>query len=688
MANVEGTFYSATTQRRGVTPVSPPNSVDDPVDPVNPPIGSHPPITIGTPANGLSIVPSSQVLSIGLASSGVTGALSGTDWSTFNRKIGGTIDLQSVGIGRIAHSNDLNTITGSTRFVFDFINGNVGIGVSPPAGKLDMAQTVDSTIGGLIIRSVNFTAAAISRLNTGVVTLRNGGVDRHVLDNGAGQFWINTTSGTNTLDVNGTTRVRTIANAVSTEVLVPSATGVINKRTLTEFKADLGLTSASTGTGANTQVAYWTGTNTQSGDNEFTYNPTTNALSFQRGSILQSSLFSASSLNIRANQFNFLVLSAIDNTTATEYPILVSAGNSIDLYTANSLKWSITLAGILQSNGAQTIQTSTGNLTLATAAGNGSIILSPHGTGNVLIGTTTDSGDKLRVNGTVRIDTINNLGTSATSVLVPSATGVVSLRTLAELASDGLGSKWTDVTGGIFRNGAVAIGRNTIPAGTTFSVSSVTTSDGQIFFLVENNAGVSRIQSTNNGLINLNGGPTAGNNGGVTVRGIVASTDGVNSIFRVYSNDNAEQFRIVGSGQAFFVSPFLYVGNPTIPSGNAGMHVRGVSTSTDRIFTVMNNSNIIAFRVLGNLTSQFSGNLQIEGGSNIVLSTTTGTRIGTATNQLLSFWNKTPIAQPTTAIVAGAFVANTSGIANDTATFGGYTMGQVVQALRNTGLLA
>lgn len=48
------------------------------------PISSvHNPITIGT-ANGLSL--STQQLSLGLASSGVTGALSGTDWNTFNNK--------------------------------------------------------------------------------------------------------------------------------------------------------------------------------------------------------------------------------------------------------------------------------------------------------------------------------------------------------------------------------------------------------------------------------------------------------------------------------------------------------------------------------------------------------------------------------------------------------------------------
>lgn len=41
MANVPGTFYTAETQRRGTTPVSPPSAVDDPIDPVNP---SGPPV--------------------------------------------------------------------------------------------------------------------------------------------------------------------------------------------------------------------------------------------------------------------------------------------------------------------------------------------------------------------------------------------------------------------------------------------------------------------------------------------------------------------------------------------------------------------------------------------------------------------------------------------------------------------
>lgn len=83
-----------------------------------------------------------------------------------------------------------------------------------------------------------------------------------------------------------------------------------------------------------------------------------------------------------------------------------------------------------------------------------------------------------------------------------------------------------------------------------------------------------------------------------------------------------------------------------------------------------------------------SGNLNLADAKNIIIGTTTGTKIGTATTQKIGFWNTTPIVQPTTAIAAATFTANTSAINDDTATFDGYTIGQVVKALRNVGILA
>ncbi len=74
--------------------------------------------------------------------------------------------------------------------------------------------------------------------------------------------------------------------------------------------------------------------------------------------------------------------------------------------------WRMTSAGILQSNGAQTIQTSTGNLTLATAAGNGNIALSPNGTGDVIINPDADTNIQITATGAPTVDmiTITNAG--------------------------------------------------------------------------------------------------------------------------------------------------------------------------------------------------------------------------------------------------------------------------------------
>jgi hypothetical protein len=83
-----------------------------------------------------------------------------------------------------------------------------------------------------------------------------------------------------------------------------------------------------------------------------------------------------------------------------------------------------------------------------------------------------------------------------------------------------------------------------------------------------------------------------------------------------------------------------------------------------------------------------TGTMTYADAANIAFGTTTGTKHGTATTQKQSFWNATPIVQPTTAVTAAAFVGNTSGTLNDSATYGGYTIGQVVAALKAVGLLA
>ena len=89
------------------------------------------------------------------------------------------------------------------------------------------------------------------------------------------------------------------------------------------------------------------------------------------------------SLSLIAANYGFL------QGPAGETFVNAAAGQTLHFRIGNSEKWAVTSAGILQSDGAQTIRTSTGPLTLATNAADGHIILSPNGNGNVGINTTT-----------------------------------------------------------------------------------------------------------------------------------------------------------------------------------------------------------------------------------------------------------------------------------------------------------
>lgn len=83
-----------------------------------------------------------------------------------------------------------------------------------------------------------------------------------------------------------------------------------------------------------------------------------------------------------------------------------------------------------------------------------------------------------------------------------------------------------------------------------------------------------------------------------------------------------------------------------------------------------------------------SSGLTLAEGSDLLTGTTTGSKIFKLSTHKGAFWGATPVVQPTTGISASTFVANTSLTANDSATWDGYTVGQVVKALRTAGLLA
>lgn len=121
---------------------------------------------------------------------------------------------------------------------------------------------------------------------------------------------------------------------------------------------------------------------------------------------------------------------------------------------------------------------------------------------------------------------------------------------------------------------------------------------------------------------------------------------------------------------------YLYLNN----AGNINI-LNDVATGTIK-FTAGGSSTV-------HWTINSNGNLEANNAINMVFGTTTGTKIGTATTQKIGFWNATPIVQPTTAVAGATFTAVAGGSTIDTNdTFDGYTVGQVVKALRNLGILA
>jgi hypothetical protein len=128
---------------------------------------------------------------------------------------------------------------------------------------------------------------------------------------------------------------------------------------------------------------------------------------------------------------------------------------------------------------------------------------------------------------------------------------------------------------------------------------------------------------------------------------------------------------------------------------DASNHVRAaLSSSSTAVTLAAETAGTGADDIPLNLTAAGTGtvkvnsNLEIADAKNIVLATTTGTKIGTATTQKLGFWDKTPVVQPTTGISGATFVVDSGGSIHPTSTFDGYTIAQVVAALRQLGILA
>lgn len=147
----------------------------------------------------------------------------------------------------------------------------------------------------------------------------------------------------------------------------------------------------------------------------------------------------------------------------------------------------------------------------------------------------------------------------------------------------------------------------------------------------------------------------------------------INHAIHIVSNDSyfgGKIKMVTTSGAANTLAPEI-----------AWYHATTVKTSyiQDKIIT---NTSELKFFVSNYNFTGYKEMLTIRGDD-----TNAGADYAIINSTKLGFYNVTPVARATNAGGASAFVANTSLIADDTATFGGYTIGQVVKALISVGVL-
>jgi hypothetical protein len=160
---------------------------------------------------------------------------------------------------------------------------------------------------------------------------------------------------------------------------------------------------------------------------------------------------------------------------------------------------------------------------------------------------------------------------------------------------------------------------------------------------------------------------------------------------------------------------FIYWdGSNTLQLGTSGGQTLNINTESTAVTRITTTSDLLYSGVSTHVFLQYkNGNFQLEQTSGIAQTSGEGglsLKNGTAptvssADRFIQYsaditaGNAAPhfrtengaivkVYQETTAVVAAAFVSNTSLIVDDSATYGGYTMGQVVAALKAQGLLA
>jgi len=397
----------------------------------------HNAVTLGT-ANGLSL--STQILSLGLASAGVTGALSGTDWTTFNGKQN-ALTNPVTGTGT---TNYLPKFTGSTTIGDSLIYDNgtkVFIGTtttnSISTGGLTLSNATSSSLvlynggivgfifGSSIAAGMTVTADKDLRFETGDgsgsnwpermrlfqltgnLKLGYGGApadNGYKLDvNGTGRFSGNVVLGTTALTGGGAAQWLTANGTAYGGGLISSVSGVVKAYYYYDNGANAAMVQAAAGVGvqlwANNTVALSidsTGVATfsstlKSNDHEIKNSANSETLDlFLSPSTLNGFIDYPSGRSLTIRNKGSLSTFTLSSTGAATFSSSVLTGGDIFTYNNGGIFFSGAASftsGIFQNANGLNLQ-----------SGGSPRITIPSG-GNVLIGTQTNGASKLRIVG-------------------------------------------------------------------------------------------------------------------------------------------------------------------------------------------------------------------------------------------------------------------------------------------------
>jgi hypothetical protein len=338
-------------------------------------------------------------ITIQQASGSQNGFLSSTDWTTFNNKQNAlTNPVTGTGtIGQVAYWSSGSAITGESNLFWDATNDRLGIGTNIPAYNLDIVGT--QKIGGVTLPFLDFKTNAttgagfqfkqISYSDATNAELWNIGFNYPYLQflvggtrvasfTPNGNVLINTTTDAGfKLDVNGTGRFSGNLSAVFNS---NSNTPYIRFDQSSSAKFFIGERSIVSGSGGTGYDFY-----TSSGNDIrfFTGSSSTTRLCITTSGSIGIGTATTTGLLTLGAAGGGQYIGAINNTTGYDIGYLQFNSDNITLNPQGGASGNDSYIRLL-TGGTERMRITTG--------------------GNVLIGTTTDNGNKLRVNGTIFSD--------------------------------------------------------------------------------------------------------------------------------------------------------------------------------------------------------------------------------------------------------------------------------------------